>query len=206
MSFDKRYAANDPTLKQRLRCFHWSLFITKCVRMIARGKESANALQAVRWFYSFLDQEYHMKAFTTEVWILPISTDPLWPNGMSFLEIHQKHRIYFDHRSHSVRPLYIGLRAKGKVDSLYRVLKIEHEKRVSDYVPGLKTDWKDNPHTIWHLDEPVPLPKPLPTGGSMWQRKTACDFDLLLRCKSVMEIETAMRKRRGEEQDAEDGT
>jgi hypothetical protein len=70
----------------------------------------------------------------------------------------------------------------------------------------LKSEWKDKPQTIWHLDEPVPLPKPIPTGGAMWQRRTACDFDLLLRCKSVMEIETAMRKRRGEEQDADDGT
>lgn len=204
MSFEQRYASSDPCLKQRLRSFHWSQFIPKCVGLIVGGRVSGSALQAVRWFYNFLDQEYQMKAFTTEVWILPASTDPLWEGGMSYLEIHQKHRIYFDQRSHSVRPLYIGLRSKGKLESLYRVLKIEHETPVSKYVPGLKTKWKDNPLTIWHLDEPVLLPTPIPTGGGMWQRRLGCDFDLLLRCKSVMEIETAMRERR-EGQDDDDG-
>ena len=137
-----------------------------------------------------------MKAFTTEVWILPVATDPLWPGGMSYLQIHEKHRIYFDERSRTVRPLYIGFRVTGKLKALYRVLKIEHETSVSTYVPDLMTRWKDKPLTIWHLDHPVPLPKPIPTGGGMWQRRTACDFDLLLRCNSVMEIEAEMRRRR----------
>lgn len=204
MTFERRYASQEPLLKGKLARFHWSQFIPKCVGLIVGGQESQSASQAVRWFYGFMDQEFRMKAFTTEVWILPVATDPLWPNGMSFLDIHQKYRIYFDHRSHSVRPLYIGLRSKGKLDSLYRVLRIEHEMPVSKYVPGLKTEWKDNPLTIWHLDEPVSLPTPIPTGGGMWQRRTACDFDLLLRCKSVMEIETAMRERRNEGGESEE--
>jgi hypothetical protein len=78
------------------------------------------------------------------------------------------------------------------------VLRIEHETPVRRYVPELVTEWKDVPYTIWHLDKPVALPKPIPTGGKLWQRRIACDFDLLLSCKSVMEIETAMRKRREE--------
>lgn len=205
MSVEAKYAGSEPAFQQRLKCFHWSQFIPKCVRLITGGRITGSSLQAVRWFYRFLDQEYDMKAFTTEVWILPVSDDPLWPNGMSYLDIHQTHRIYFDHRTHAVRPLYIGLRTQGKLASLYRVLRIEHETPVSKYVLGLKTDWRDKPLTIWHLDEPVPLPTPIPTGGGMWQRRTACDFDLLLRCKSVMEIEAAMRDRRGEGEGGDDG-
>jgi hypothetical protein len=202
VGFEARYGAIDAELRGRLRCFHWAKFIAKCIRVITNGQESAGALQAVRWFYHFLDQEFHMKTFTTEVWIVPIGTKPLWQDGMSFLEIHEKHRIYFDDRMHSVRPLYIGFRAAGMLKSLYRVTKIEHEMPVSKHAAGLKTEWKDTPQTIWHLDEPFALPSPIPTGNGMFRRRTLCDFDLLLSCKSVLEIETAMRKRRSGEQKA----
>ena len=47
-----------------------------------------------------------MKAFSTEVWILAIDTKPLWPNGMSFWDIHRKYDLYFDRTHPTVRPLY----------------------------------------------------------------------------------------------------
>ena len=90
-----------------------------------------------------------MKAFTTEVWILPVSTTPIWPNGLSFRDIHENYRIYLDTRSPTVRPLYIGFRFNGKLETLNRVLSIEHEVAVSKYVPDLESAWKDKPHTIW---------------------------------------------------------
>lgn len=197
LSFAERYGLKkNDELSKSICVFHWSTFIPKCVDLIVKGNESDAALQTLRWLQQFMDQEYGMKAFTTEVWILPVAIEPLWKNGMSFLDIHKKYSLYFDGRSHSVRPLYIGLRSQGMLDCLYKVLSIEHETPVSKYVPGLKTEWRDTPFTIWHLDKPVPLPAPIPTGGGMWQRRTACDFDLLLRCKSVLEIESAMRERR----------
>ena len=196
LSIEEAYGKISSSLKGKLMCFHWSYFITECVRLITRGRVSADALQAVRWFYRFLDEEYRMKAFTTEVWILPIATQPLWSGGLSFLDIHQKYLIYFDNRSPTVRPLYIGLRSGGQLDSLHRVIRIEHETPVSKYVPNLQTPWKDTPHTIWHLDKAVPLPRTIPTGGKLWQRRVPCDFDVLLSAKTVMEIEDTMRERK----------
>ena len=86
----------------------------------------------------FLDQEYRMKAFTTEVWILAISTEALWPNGMSHWDIHQKYRVWWDYKEHSVRPLYIAFRVNGVVDSIYRVSRVEHAVPIIDLVPEMK--------------------------------------------------------------------
>ncbi len=195
-SFEKKYASCDPDLKQRLCCFQWTEFVSKCVRLITGGKISDVSLQAVRWFYNFLDQEYRMKAFTTEVWVVPASDKPNLGNGLSYLGIHREHRIYFDGRQRTIRPLYIGFRAKGMLESLHRVLRIEHETPVSTYVHGLSTEWMNNPLTIWHLDEPFLLAAPLPTGANMATRRTHCDLDLLFRCKTEREVELAMKERR----------
>lgn len=201
MSIEQRYTRSDSELKDRLRCFHWSQFIPKCVDLIEDGRESVSALQAVRWFYTFLDQEYHMKAFTTEVWILPTSSAPLWPGGWSFLDTHLKCHVYYDHRHHSMRPLYIGFQGNGQVTAIHRVLSIEHETPPIKYVPQLsnvKAEWPRSPHTIWRLDKPVALPAPIPSGGNIvHRRKVSCDMDVLLSGKSVLEIENRMRERRG---------
>ncbi len=52
------------------------------------------------------------------------------------------------------------------------------------------------PATIWHFDEPIELPNPLTTGPGMYNRRIRCDFDLLLTCSTVKEIEDAMTDRR----------
>ncbi len=158
---------------------------------------------SVRWFYSFLDREYDMKAFSTEVWILPASTKPLWPGGCSYWDIHQEKKSFYDVHRHSVRPLYIAFRANAVVQAIYRVRHIEHETPPIKYVPELKKlgkEWPSKPMTIWHLDDPVPLPYPIPTGGSLWQRDVRCDMDILLPSTSVKEIEDKMRARREEGQ------
>ncbi len=139
-----------------------------------------------------------MKAFTTEVWILPTNDKPLWPGGWSYFDTHQKRKVYYDKQA-TVRPLYIAFRANGKIDSLYRVLRIEHECCPVKYVPELrnvKKNWPNKPVTIWHLDDPVKLPRAIPTGGSLWQRRVHCDMDVLLSSHSVAEMEKRMGERR----------
>ena len=153
----------------------------------------------VRSFYTFLDQEYRMKAFTMEVWILSISTKPLWPNGMSHWDLHQKHMIYWDRTHTTVRPLYLAFRVNGKVDGIYRVSRIEHGVPIIDLMPELKNTKSERPKlpfTVWHFEPKVSLPNPIPTGPGMYNRRVRCDLDLLLSCKSVQEIEHAMGKRR----------
>jgi hypothetical protein len=140
-----------------------------------------------------------MKAFSTEVWILAISTEPLWANGMSHWDIHQKFKVWWDYKEHSVRPLYLAFRVDGKLDSLCRVNGIEHDVPIIDRVPemrNIKNSWPKKPSTIWHFDPPVKLAHPVRTGGGMYNRRVRCDLDLLLSCATVQEIEEAMSKRR----------
>lgn len=198
-TFVKEYGQHDKQLAKRLKYFVWPRLLPECVRLMLGTTLSPQAKEWIRCFYSFLDQEYGMKAFTTEVWILAISTEALWPNGMSHWDIHQKHRVWWDYKEHSVRPLYIAFRVNGVVDSIYRVSRVEHAVPIIDVVPEMKNirqSWPKKPATIWHLGPPVPFAKSLKTGGGMYNRRVRCDLDLLLTCNSVQEIEVEMRKRR----------
>lgn len=142
-----------------------------------------------------------MKAFTTEVWILAISTEPLWPNGPSHWDIHQKYQLWWDYREHSVRPLYMAFRVDGLLQSIYRVRHVEHQVSMVDRVAELrkcKTFDYDQPATIWHFGDPVPLAKSLRTGAGMYNQRVRCDLDLLLTCATVKEVRDEMSKRRKE--------
>ena len=198
-TFVKDYGQHDKQLSKRLVRFIWPRLLPECVRLMLGSSLSSEAKEWIRCFYNFLDQEYSMKAFTTEVWILAISTDALWPNGMSHWDIHQKHRVWWDYKEHSVRPLYIAFRVNGVLDSIYRVSRVEHAVPIIDLVPEMKNirkSWPKKPATIWHFGAPVPLAKHLKTGGGMYNRRVRCDLDLLLTCSSVQEIEVEMGKRR----------
>lgn len=198
-SFKSDYIQRDPALATRLLCFNWAEFIPQCIRLMTDKSTTTEAKSWIRHFYRFLDEEYGMKAFSTEVWILPINTTPLWPNGMSFWQIHQKYNIYFDSVSPTVRPLYLGFRVDGQVHAIYRVIRIEQAVSVIDLVPELQNvekEWPKKPHTIWHFGPPVPLANPVTTGGGLYSRRVRCDLDLLLKCKTVKEIEHEMGKRR----------
>jgi hypothetical protein len=201
-SADDSFAINyaqDPELAKRLICFNWSNLLPEITRILMGNSVGHESKSWVRSLYHFLDQEYRMKAFTTEVWILSIDTKRLWPDGMSFWDIHQKYLLYFDRASPTVRPLYLGFRVNGLLDSIYRVNRIEHETPVIKRVPelvNLPAEWPKEPYTIWHFDQPVKLPNPIRTGAGMYNRRVRCDLDLLLTCKTVKEIEQAMGNRR----------
>lgn len=193
------YRKQDPAIKKRLVGFQWADFIPACIRLMLDTDALAQEKHWVRSFYSFLDQEYPMKAFTTEVWILAISTKPLWPNGMSHWDIHRKYNLWWDYTDHSVRPLYLAFRVDGKLESICRVKNIEHDIPIIERAPELQKCREydfTNPATIWHFEEPVMLAKTLRTGAGMYNRRVRCDLDLLLYCDTVREIEDAMKERR----------
>ncbi len=198
-TFVKDYAKRDMDLSKRLVAFHWAELLPASIRIMMDKSALDQSKEWVRSFYSFLDQEYTMKTFTTEVWILPISTERLWPDGMSHWNIHQKYKVWWDYREHTVRPLYLAFRVESKLDSICRVNRIEHGIPIIDLVLELRKCTKydfTEPATIWHFDEPVKLATPLRTGAGMYNRRVRCDFDLLLSCNTVQEIEAAMSKRR----------
>jgi len=205
-SFVAARTAKVPYLKGRLRAFNWGNFIPTCTHLMAAHAPTSRPGMVIQWFYRFLDREFQMKTFTTEVWILAAeNTKPLWPGGPTFLDTHQQHKVYYDGsaRRRSVRPLYIAFHADGKVSAIRRVLKIELATPTITRVPELanipnpRDDWPRQPATIWHLGDPVPLPKPIPVGIGMFARDVRCDMDVLLASESVKEIEDRMRERRG---------
>lgn len=203
-TFTEDYARRDRELSKRLVCMNWTELFPSCIRVMQDDSVGTESKAWVRSFYRFLDQEYEMKAFSTEVWILAINTDPLWRNGMSHWDIHQKHQVWWDYKEHAVRPLYLAFRVEGQLDSIYRVNEIEHGVPIIDRVPEMRhirKKWPKSPCTIWHFDPPVKLPVPLRTGGGMYNRRVRCDLDLLLSCQTVLEIEQAMKKRRDRDRD-----
>ncbi|WP_437191352.1 hypothetical protein [Planctomicrobium sp. SH527] len=198
-SFVERYSVEDCKLTGHLVSFSWTRLFAGCVKLMLSEKLAEHSKNWIRSFYNFLDQEYRMKAFTTEVWIPSINTKPLWSGGMSFWDIHQKYSLYWDSTHPTVRPLYFAFRVHGSVDSIHRVNRIEHSIFIDDIVPELAQPRRKRqrvPCTVWHLDAPVSLPRSLKTGGGMYNRRVRCDLDLLLSCETVQEIEEQMRFRR----------
>ncbi len=193
------YETYEPQLKGLLKPFNWSKLFPECIRIMMDNSLESEAKGWVRSFYRFLDQEYTMKSFTTEVWILAISTEPLWQRGNSHWDVHKKYRVWWDYREHAVRPLYLAFRVDGQLDSVGRVNRIEHGVPIIDLVPEMrnsKNKWHRQPCTIWHFDPLFSLPTPIRTGKGMYNRRVRCDFDLLLTCKTVQEIEESMKERR----------
>ncbi len=197
--FADNYAKADRRFADRILSFSWQQFLTECVRILTGNTVEADGRLWVNYFYRFLDQEYGMKAFTTEVWILAINTDPMWHNGKSHWDIHQEFRVWWDYKEHTVRPLYLAFRVYGEVKFIWRVNQIDHGVPIIDVVPEMKNinkPWPNEPCTIWHLDAPVQLPKAVRTGRGMYNRRVRSDLDLLLSCNTVQEIEAAMGERR----------
>lgn len=198
-TFVRDYGRQDTKLSERLVGFNWPQLLPECVRLMQSDSISNDSKDWVCSFYRFLDQEFEMKAFSTEVWILAIDTKPLWPDGMSFWDIHRKYSLYFDRTHPTVRPLYFAFRVDGQVDGLYRTSHIEHLVPIIDLVPeliNLKAHWPMLPYTIWHFGPRIPLANPLRTGSGMYNRRVRCNLDLLLTCKTVQDIEVEMGKRR----------
>lgn len=197
--FASKYCVQDKNLSKRLVRFFWPKLLPQCLRLMLDNSAAPLEKEWARCFYNFLDQEFSMKAFTNEVWILAASTDPLWHKGMSHWDIHQKYKLWWAYNDHSVRPLYFAFRVDGELDAIWRVHKIEHEVPIIDRVPNMrniKLRWPKEPATIWHFGPPVQLGKTLRTGGGMYNRRVRCDLDLLLKCDTVQEIEVEMGKRK----------
>ena len=197
--FVSAYTQEKPALLGLLTCFNWSRLIPICIRMMLSQKLDDTAKTWVRVFYRFLDEEYTMKAFTTEVWIVAINTKPLWKGGKSHWDIHKEYKVWWDYKEPSVRPLYLAFRFDRKLEYLARINRIEHGRTIIDVAPEMrltKNPIHNTPATIWRFDEPIKLSNPLSTGPGMYNRRIRCDFDLLLTCSTVKEIEDTMTIRR----------
>lgn len=197
------YRRQDEGCRRFLDGFSWPSMLEMKPSLL--DEFSRNSLEGswIRTFFDFMQGEFNMKTYTNEVWIVPAQKTPLWKGGWSFYDTHFKGRIYYrakkDRYTNHI-PLYIALRGGGMVAFIQRVLKIEHGVNPVEYCPQLenvKASWPREPHTIWHLSEPLPLPKPIPTGDRFIRgRHVFCDIDILLSSSSVRDIAERMKLRR----------
>jgi hypothetical protein len=203
------YGEKQANLRPLLTIFHWMDLIPECANLLTVYASTTEPGQWIRAFQQFLEQEYTMRSFTEEVWIVSTNRKPLWAGGMSFYDTHFNGRIYYRPSDrpthHGKRPLYIAFRVDGKVTHIQKVLSVQHETSPVAFVPQLKKvaeTWPTNPHTVWHLDEPTALPNPIPTGDSTMQaRMFSCDFDILISSESIREAVQRMKSRRGTSDD-----
>jgi len=198
------YRQKDKDCDKFLAGLQWVELLKMRPLLLEHYAPSSEEGRWARAFYDFLEGEFHMNSYTEEVWIVPAKKKPLWEDGWSFYDTHVKGRIYYRSKRDGYtnqKPLYIALRAQGKVESIQRVLKIEHEVILVNVLPqmrNIKDGWpREVPHTVWYLSEPVYLPKILPTGDpSMRGRHLFCDMDILLSSVSIKEAAERMKKRR----------
>lgn len=189
--------------KRFLTGIHWASLLDMQPSLLAEYPSDSTQGSWVRAFYNFLEQEFEMKSYTDEVWIVPTNMKPLWKGGWSFYDTHVKGKIYYrtkKDRYTDRKPLYIALRARGKVEFIQRVLEVEHEVRPIDCLPqfsNLNGEWPKEPHTIWHLSERTHLPHAIRTGDRFMRgRPVFCDLDILLSSSTVREVEERMQRRR----------
>jgi hypothetical protein len=67
----------------------------RIARDLARRAAAEASRPDLRDFSRLLEEEYHMRAYTDEVWIVSASTAPLWPGGWNLADTHLKGRIYY---------------------------------------------------------------------------------------------------------------
>ncbi|MDP3063368.1 MAG: hypothetical protein Q8O40_09205 [Chloroflexota bacterium] len=159
----------------------------------------------------FIEREYYMRSFEEEVWVVPLSIKPLEGVPFTMYDIPLKYRSYFHPEKRSRRKaIYFAPRAHGKVEQVQRILAIEHDKHLKEYIqehiPELSAvPWAAEPYTIFHLGEPIKLPAPVKS-GPIRDRLAYCDFDLLVTSQSIDEAQKKTITRRKEEMAKESGS
>lgn len=174
-----------------LKVLLWSEVLEDAISLFTEHGENTQEGYLLRSFATFCMEEYDMKAYTHEVWIVPGSPKPLWEGGLSHYDIHTKTaKIYYRNDRSTCRPLYIAFRNKG-FDTIQRVKRIICEGKPIEWEPQLKNvyGWPKENYTIWELSDPIKLGKTIKTGPNMLQRHVYCNFEDLLKYDSVAEIE-----------------
>ncbi len=83
-------------------------------------------------------------------------------------------------------PNYLGFRFDGKLQRVSHVEDYEVVTRPHDHAPWIAgwVDWSDQPHFLYQLGAPLPLPKHPVKSTKMWNRRVEVALDLLLTCDS----------------------
>lgn len=92
---------------------------------------------------------------------------------------------------------YLGFRFDGQIQRISFVESYEVITRPHDHIPEISpdADWSEEPHFLYTLGPPLPLPEHPVKSTGMINRRTRIAHDLLLTCNSVREAELRTKDR-----------
>lgn len=187
-----KYIKIEPKFNGILKGLYWHQIIEDAIPLLNKYNWASVESFLLRSFIEFAKEEYYMKSYTDEIWIVPASDKPLWEGGFSHFDIHTKiGKIYYRTDKANYWPLYIAFRKDG-FDAIQRVENIVYNKPPIEYVPDLRKvngSWAKEPHNIWELSDPIPIGKHIATGPGMYRRHVTCTFKDLFTYDSVADIE-----------------
>lgn len=194
----RTYLKEQPALKGYLKPLLWANLYDIAQYLVRSTKSKTEEFLLSELCY-FIEEEYYMKSYEEEVWIVPLGTEQLWEGGLSFFDIPIQKKIYFHPKDRTRRrAIYFAPRAYGQVQYVQKILGIEYNKEPKQYIPELSgLSWSGEPHTIFRLGEPVKLPAPIKS-GKIWNNVSYSDFDLLVNAESVKHAHELTLKRRSE--------
>lgn len=137
------------------------------------------------------------------VYVVSLNHDDLSWSDITFVQTVMEHDRYYHPvggpgiKWPRLPANYLGFRFDGRVQRISFVEHYEVITRPHNHIPdiSLDEDWSDEPHFLYHLGPPLPLPEhPVKTTG-MYNRRTRIALDLLLTCETLREAELKTKER-----------
>jgi hypothetical protein len=137
------------------------------------------------------------------VYVVSLNHDDLSWSDITFVQIVMERDRYFHPvggpgKQWPKTPAnYLGFRFDGQLQRISFVEHYEVITRPHDHIPDISpdADWTDEPHFLYHLGPPLPLPdRPVKTTG-MYNRRTRVALDLLLTCATLRDAELKTKER-----------
>lgn len=137
------------------------------------------------------------------VYVVSLNHDDLSWSDITFVQIVMERDRYFHpvggpgKKWPKTPANYLGFRFDGQLQRISFVEHYEVITRPHDHIPDIRpdADWTDDPHFLYHLGPPLPLPEHPVKSTNMWNRRTDIALDLLLTCKTIREAELKTQER-----------
>ena len=137
------------------------------------------------------------------VYVVSLNHDTLSWSDITFVQIVMERDRYFHpvggpgKKWPKTPANFPGFRFDGQLQRISFVEHYEVITRPHDHIADISrdADWTDEPHFLYHLGRPLPLPEHSVKSTNMWNRRTDVALDLLLTCSTIREAELKTQER-----------
>lgn len=137
------------------------------------------------------------------VYVVSLNRDQLDWSELTFIDTVMERDLYYHpvggsgKRWPKAPANYLGFRFDGRLQRISHVESYEVITRPHDRIPEVKewVDWTAEPHFLYRLGPPLPLPAHEVKSTKMWHRRAEVALDLLQTCDSIMEAHRLTRER-----------